>query len=364
VQSLVVTALDARFTDVVPRLPVAAGVRPEGLRRGRSPGVTRSTGAALWLLVAASGSRCRSPTPGCRSGQAAFVRLGASARAARPGGAGLPLGVRSWRPSAGRPRRQLVARGASRLEGAYLALATWALAWLVHRTLTAFPGTFGGEQGLVRPSPARLVSPALGPRARPDARRARGPGRLDVPDRHPAAETPRRGPAGLDLAALREGPALAASLGVPVAARRRAVLTATAALGALSGAGTAVLLGLVAPADVSPLLSLQLFVAVLVAAPRAGGGPCSALPCCRRCRRSPTPCHRCRARAGAGAGRPHRGAAGGCRRAARAVARRLRGRRPPRLRRAGTGGAAAARRGGRSCCAPSTWTSPTAPSRR
>jgi branched-chain amino acid transport system permease protein len=51
------------------------------------------------------------------------------------------------------------------------------------------------------------------------------------------------------------------------------VFTATAALGALSGSGTVVLLGLVAPADVSPLLSLQLFVAVLVGGATAWWGP-------------------------------------------------------------------------------------------
>ncbi len=167
----------------------------------------------------------------------------------------------------------LVARGASRLEGAYLALATWALAWLVFRVLTAFPDLFGGEQGLVRASPARLVSPALGLEL------------VLTPLVHVvvAASTcltlvllVRRvdaGPAGRDLAALREGPALAASLGVPVAARRRTVLAVTAALGALGGAGTAVLLGLVAPADVSPLLSLQLFVAVLVGGTARWWGP-------------------------------------------------------------------------------------------
>jgi ABC-type branched-subunit amino acid transport system ATPase component len=82
-----------------------------------------------------------------------------------------------------------------------------------------------------------------------------------------------RGPGGLDLAALREGPALAASLGVPVAARRRAVLSATAALGALSGAGSTVLLGLVSPSDVSPLVSLQLFVAVLLGGTARWWGP-------------------------------------------------------------------------------------------
>ena len=222
---------------------------------------------ALWLLVAALGLSLSVSYAGLPVlGQGAFVAVGAVGTALLgPGGAGLPLGVAAVAAVAlAAVTGQLVARGASRLEGAYLALATWALAWLVFRVLEAFPEVFGGEQGLVRPAPARLVSPALG---------------LEVvltPAVHVvlAASTCltvilalrrlERGPAGLDLAALREGPALAASLGVPVAARRRAVLTVTAALGGLSGAGTVVLLGLVAPADVRPLLSLQLFVAVLV----------------------------------------------------------------------------------------------------
>ncbi|MBC7372456.1 MAG: ATP-binding cassette domain-containing protein, partial [Frankiales bacterium] len=231
---------------------------------------------ALWLLLAAAGLALSVTYAGLPVlGQGAFVAVGGVGTALLgPGGAGLPLGVAVvLAVVVAGLLGQLVALGASRLEGASLALATWALAWLVFRTLEAFPTVSGGDQGLVRPAPARLVSQTLGLSltltpvvhvvlagllclAALSALR-----RLD------------RGPAGLDLAALREGPALAASLGVPVAARRRAVLTATAVLGGLSGAGTTVLLGLVAPADVSPLLSLQLFVAVLLGGTARWWGP-------------------------------------------------------------------------------------------
>jgi ABC-type branched-subunit amino acid transport system ATPase component/ABC-type branched-subunit amino acid transport system permease subunit len=231
---------------------------------------------SLWLLVAALGLALSVQYAGLPVlGQGAFVAVGGVGTALLgPGGSGLPLGVAAaLSVLVAGILGHLVALGASRLEGAYLALATWALAWLVYRTMLAFPGTFGGAQGLVRRSPAHLVSPSLG---------------LDLvltPAVHVgiagvvsilvvlALLRLERGPAGLDLAALREGPWLASSLGVPVAARRRAVLTATAALGALSGAGTVVLLGLVAPADVSPLLSLQLFVAVLVGGAARWWGP-------------------------------------------------------------------------------------------
>ena len=231
---------------------------------------------ALWLLVAALGLALSVSYAGLPVlGQGAFFAVGAVGTALLgPGGAGLPLGIAALLAVAvAAATGQLVARGASRLEGAYLALATWALAWLVFRVLEAFPDVFGGEQGLVRPAPARLLSPALGLEL------------VLTPVVHVvlaasscltvilAVRRLDRGPAGLDLAALREGPALAESLGVPVAARRRAVLTATAALGGLSGAGTVVLLGLVAPADVSPLLSLQLFVAVLVGGTARWWGP-------------------------------------------------------------------------------------------
>ncbi|MDX6217290.1 MAG: branched-chain amino acid transport system ATP-binding protein livM, partial [Frankiales bacterium] len=82
-----------------------------------------------------------------------------------------------------------------------------------------------------------------------------------------------RGPGGLDLAALREGPEIAATLGVPVARRRRAVLALAGGVIAFAGAGNALLLGLVVPSDVSPLVSLQLFVAVLLGGTARWWGP-------------------------------------------------------------------------------------------
>ena len=231
---------------------------------------------ALWLLVAALGLALSVSYAGLPVlGQGAFVAVGAFGTALLgPGGEGWPLGIACGASVlAAAVLGHLVALGASRLEGAYLALATWALAWLVQRALLAYPGLTGGADGLTRPSPARVVSPALGLEL------------VLTPTLHVVLAgllclgivgmlvRLDRGPAGLDLAALREGPLLAASLGVPVASRRRSVLTVTAALGALSGAGSTVLLGLVAPSDVSPLVSLQLFVAVLLGGTARWWGP-------------------------------------------------------------------------------------------
>lgn len=237
---------------------------------------TVAVAQALWLLVAALGLALSVSYAGLPIlGQGAFIAVGAYGTALLgPGGAGWPLGLAcaSAVLLAGLVGF-VVAIGASRIEGAFLALATWALAWLVQRAVLAYPAVTGGAEGLTRRSPAHLVSPTLG---------------LDVvlsPAVHvllaallcaaviAALIRLDRGPGGLDLAALREGPALAASLGVPVAARRRTALTVTAALGALSGAGTVVLLGLVAPSDVSPLVSLQLLVAVLIGGTARWWGP-------------------------------------------------------------------------------------------
>lgn len=231
---------------------------------------------ALDLLVAALGLALAVSYAGLPVlGQGAFIAVGAYGTALLgPGGAGWPLGIACGASVlAAAVLGYLVALGASRLAGPYLALATWALAWLVQRILLGYPGVFGGADGLTRPSPAHLVSPSLG---------------LDLmltPAVHVVGAAlvclglvgvlvrVDRGPGGLDLAALREGPELAASLGVPVAARRRTVLSATAAAGALSGAGSTVLLGLVSPSDVSPLVSLQLLVAVLVGGAARWWGP-------------------------------------------------------------------------------------------
>src|SRR3954469_1927560 len=228
----------------------------------------------LYLLVAAYGLALSVSYAGLPVlGQGAFVAVGAfgtSQLASR----GVPLGGAAiTAPAIAAAPAYLVGFAAARLAGAQLALATWALAWLAYTALVVFPRLSGGAQGLTRATPAHLVSPSLG---------------LDVtlqPWVHvliaalvdvALAVVLWRSSAtawGLDLAALRSGAALADSLGVPVQRRRRAVLAASAALGAAGGAGTAVLLGIVAPADYSPLLSLQLFVAVLVGGTATWWGP-------------------------------------------------------------------------------------------
>src|SRR3954462_3218335 len=228
----------------------------------------------LYLLVAAYGLALSVSYAGLPVlGQGAFVAVGALGTS-QLASHGFPLGVAVITAVAmAAVAGYLVGFAAARLAGAQLALATWALAWLAYTALVVFPRLSGGAQGLTRATPAHLVSPSLG---------------LDVtlqPWVHvliaalvdvALAVVLWRSSAtawGLDLAALRSGAALADSLGVPVQRRRRAVPAASAVLGAAGGAGTAVLLGVVAPADYSPLLSLQLFVAVLVGGTATWFGP-------------------------------------------------------------------------------------------
>jgi branched-chain amino acid transport system permease protein len=227
----------------------------------------------LWLLLAALGLNLSVGYAGQPVlGQGAFVAFGAFGTLLLA--AHLPLGLAVLLAVAGAALLGWVVDfGAARLRGAFLALGTWALAWLAAAVLAAFPDTFGGSQGLLRTAPSTLVSRPLGlawrltPRwhvllagaccvALVAATRALG-----------------RSAVGLDLAALRQGPEAAASVGVRGPALRRTALAFAAAFGALSGAGTALLLGVAAPSSVSPLLSIQLFVAVLIGGTANPYGP-------------------------------------------------------------------------------------------
>jgi branched-chain amino acid transport system permease protein len=223
---------------------------------------------ALWLLVAALGLSLSVSYAGLPVlGQSAFVAVGGYGVALLgPGGVGLPLGLAAAvAVLMGALLGYFTAIGFSRLDGGYLALATWTMAWLAQRVLLAYPGIFGGPEGVTRAVPVHLISRTLGVETvlttRVNLVLAGGICILVLL----AFIRVGNGPGGLELAALRESPQLATSLGVPVRDRRRAVFTITAALGAVSGVGSTVLLGIISPSDVSPLLSLQLFVAVLVA---------------------------------------------------------------------------------------------------
>ena len=230
--------------------------------------------ADLYLLVAAYGLALAVSYAGLPVlGQGAFVAVGAFGTT-QLANHGVPLLVAVAISVAGAGcAGYLVGFAAARLAGSSLALATWGLAWLVYSALVLFPNLSGGSQGLTRPAPATLTSTGLGLEIRLQPWVHAVAGGVIVVALVLVLIRADAGPWGLDWAALRTGPALADSLGVPVQRRRRAVLAAAAALGALGGAGTAVLLGVVSPADYSPLLSLQLFVAVLVGGTATWWGP-------------------------------------------------------------------------------------------
>jgi ABC-type branched-subunit amino acid transport system ATPase component/ABC-type branched-subunit amino acid transport system permease subunit len=230
--------------------------------------------ADLYLLVAAFGLALPVSYAGLPVlGQGAFVAVGAFGTLLLAGH-GTPLLVAVIVAVAiATVAGYLVGYAATRLAGAALALGTWGIAWLAYVVLVQFPRVSGGSQGLTHTAPARLVSPSLGLTVtlHPWVHALVAGivcAALALVLRHAAS-----GPWGLDWAALRTGPALADSLGVPVQRRRRALLAASGALAALGGAGTAILIGVAAPADYSPLLSLQLFVAVLIGGVATWWGP-------------------------------------------------------------------------------------------
>jgi len=230
--------------------------------------------ADLYLLVAAYGLALAVSYAGLPMlGQGAFVAVGAFGTT-QLASHSVPLLIAvAVAVVAAAAAGYVVGFAASRLAGSSLALATWGLAWLVYSALLFFPRLSGGSQGLTRPVPATLTSPGLGVEIVLEPWVHAVVGGLLVVVLALVLIRADAGPWGLDWAALRTGPALADSLGVPVQRRRRAVLAAAAALGALGGAGTAVLQGVVAPIDYSPLLSLQLFVAVLVGGTATWWGP-------------------------------------------------------------------------------------------
>ena len=144
----------------------------------------------------------------------------------------------------------------SRADRPATALATWALSWLVYSALLAFPGLAGGEQGLTRP-PVDRVEGLLGTITLTPRVHAVTAAILCV-----AAYLATARLRTDDAAAARDDAELARTL--HVRNRRIELMAVAGALGAAAGAGVSVLLGVAAPADLSPLLSLQLFAAVIV----------------------------------------------------------------------------------------------------
>jgi branched-chain amino acid transport system permease protein len=165
----------------------------------------------------------------------------------------------------------------ARAEPAFVALTTWALAWLAYVVLLGFPSLSGGGQGLTRPALDTVETPigvslTLTPRVHVIA------AAVLCGVAYAASAWFARTPAGLAALAGRDDAELARSL--RIGARRVEALALAGACAAAAGAGAAVLLGVAAPGDVSPLLALQLFAGALAATrnPLLGVAVIAALP--------------------------------------------------------------------------------------
>ncbi len=177
--------------------------------------------------------------------------------------AGLPIGgavllATALGAVAGAATGLLVARA----EPAFLALSTWALAWLAYETLLGFPSLSGGTEGLTRPAFDRVQTPfgvAIDLTPRVHVIVALVLSALT----YVAVARLRAGPVGNDALALRDDAELARALRVPIPRLKATLLAVSGATAAAAGAGIAVLLGVAAPADTAPLLALQLLAAAV-----------------------------------------------------------------------------------------------------
>jgi branched-chain amino acid transport system ATP-binding protein len=139
----------------------------------------------------------------------------------------------------------------ARLPRAGFAAATWIFSWLVAFSLQALTWPFGGAQGVVvtgGPSPAQHYELALALTALAAL----------------AYAALARSPLGLQLAAARDRPAAAATLGVPVARVRTIALAASGGAAGLAGALAVHLAGVADATSYGPYLSFKLFVVVLI----------------------------------------------------------------------------------------------------
>ena len=153
-----------------------------------------------------------------------------------------------------------------RLRGAFVAVSTWILSWIVLLALTSFPGISGGAQGLVMPEAS-----VLGYSLTPTAHYVIGVALLAVAVLAFGVLS-RRGP-GLALSASRDQVDAAVGLGVPVARLRLGAFTASAVIAGLAGALGVELSQVADPSSYGPVLSFQLFVAVILGGARLPLGP-------------------------------------------------------------------------------------------
>ena len=153
-----------------------------------------------------------------------------------------------------------------RLRGAFVAVSTWILSWIVLLMLTSFPGISGGAQGLVMPE-ARVLGSTL----TPTVHYVIGVMLLGLAVLA-FAVLARRGP-GLALAAGRDQVEAAVALGVPLARLRLGAFATSAVIAGLAGALSVELSQVADASAYGPVLSFELFVAVILGGARFALGP-------------------------------------------------------------------------------------------
>ena len=220
----------------------------------------------LWLIVVQTGQPAlgHAALMGVGAYVTAFLRLrsgldGMSAAILASivcGGAGWVLG---W--------------GTSRLRPAFTALATWSFGWLAALAVTSFPDLSGGAGGITFNAPMELRLVPLGIDARFNEAGHLLLAAVLLGGAMLVLRSAQRSSIGRGWALLRESPSLARSLGYDVAAARRRAFFAGSAVAGLAGSLSAQAIGIVDPGSYSPLVSLQMFAAVLVGIPAGFLGP-------------------------------------------------------------------------------------------
>jgi branched-chain amino acid transport system permease protein len=214
----------------------------------------------LWLIVVQTGQPAlgHAALMGLGAYLTAFLRLRAGldgltaaiVAALFCGGAGWALG---W--------------GTSRLRPAFTSLATWSFGWLATLSVVAFPDISGGTAGITFGAPMKVKLAPLGIDASFNEAGHLLLAAVLLGGAMLVLRSAQRSSIGRGWALLRENPSLARSLGYDVAAARRRAFFAGSALAGLAGSLSAQAIGIVDPGSYSPLVSLQMFAAVLVGIP-------------------------------------------------------------------------------------------------
>lgn len=234
----------------------------------------RAAASGLYIALMAVGLNFAVGLGGMPSlGQGAFVGIGAFVAAllrARAGWDPVLAVVVGTAAAAG--AGVAVGIGATRLRGAFVAVATWVVSWLLAFALAAFPGVFGGSQGLgVAEAAVSLPGTGGGVRLTPAIHFELALVLIALAVLAYSALA--RSPAGLGLAAVRQGPAAATAIGVRAGPLLLGAFVTSAAIGGLAGALAVLLLGVADPTAYGPLLSVELFVAVLLGGRGSAIGP-------------------------------------------------------------------------------------------